>query len=480
MGGADDLLFRDATDQLAALARREVSARRLLEAAVAQADGPAAALNAVVSRDLDRAFVEADRVDDRRARGEPLGALAGLPMTVKDTFDLEGLPASAGLAELLDRRADDAVAVARVRAEDAIVWGKTNTPVNAGDWQTFNALYGTTANPWDPARTPGGSSGGSAVAVAAGVSALELGADIGGSLRLPAGLCGVFAHKPTYGLAPMRGLVPPVGAEAELDLAVAGPMARSARDLRLLLSILAPGAVPAAAPPAALEGLKVGLWLDEPAFPVDPPVRAALAAFANRLAAEGAIVEPIPAPVQAKRLMFTYTSLLFPLLADDLTPAQRLAYELLRGPARIALRRGAGPLSWAQGVLGMTARHAEWVAANEERVRMNRDLRQVFARHDVVLAPIAPTTAFPHDHAPMLKRRLKLSDGRAISHMNLLNWAALATTCGLPSTAVPAGRDASGLPVGVQVIGPRGGDALTLAVAQAVDERLGGYVRPPL
>lgn len=475
-----DILFQDAVDQLAALETGQVGARELLAASVARTDALGTVLNAVVARDLDRAFAEADRIDQARTNGEPLGVLAGLPMTVKDTLDVEGLPASAGLRALLDRPATDAAVVAKVRVQDAVVWGKTNTPVKAGDWQTFNALYGTTTNPWDPARTCGGSSGGSAAAVASGLTALEIGADIGGSLRIPAAFCGIFAHKPTWGLVSQRGLVPPVGVVADMDLAVVGPMARSARDLRLLLSVLADTAIPATAPPAELKGLRVGLWLDEPAFPLDAVVRATIEAFAARLAGEGAHVELVPSPIAAERLISTYTLLLFPLTNGDSPPVETAIYELLRGPAKRARRMGAGPLSWAQGVLGATARHAEWRKADEDRARMGHELRRLFERHDVILAPIAPTSAFPHDHKPLLSRRLKLEDGRGVGHLNLLNWPALATTCGLPATAVPVGLDPSGLPVGVQVIGPRGGDALTLAVAQAIDERLGGFRRSPL
>lgn len=192
-----DILFFDATDQLKALLTRQISARELLAASVARTNALNTRLNAVVSRDLDRAYATAMRIDDRRARGEGLGPLAGLPMTVKDALDVEGLPASAGVKSLLNRKAEDALVVRRVRSADAIVWGKTNLPVNSADWQTYNPLYGTTNNPWDPKRTPGGSSGGSAVALATGMSSLEIGADVAGSLRIPASFCGVFAHKPT-------------------------------------------------------------------------------------------------------------------------------------------------------------------------------------------------------------------------------------------------------------------------------------------
>lgn len=217
-----DVLFLDATDQLNALVARQIGARELLEASVARTDRLRRRLNAVISRDLDRAYATAKIIDDRRARSGRLGSLGGLPMTVKEALDMEGLPASAGVKRLLNRKAEDALVVRRVRFADAIVWGKTNTPVNSDDWQTYNPLYGTTNNPWDVKRTPGGSSGGSAVALAAGMTALEIGADMGGSLRVPASFCGVFAHKPTYGLVLQRGYVPPVDAAADLDLAVWG------------------------------------------------------------------------------------------------------------------------------------------------------------------------------------------------------------------------------------------------------------------
>jgi amidase len=474
-----DLLQLDGVGQLQALAAGKVSARELLEAAVGRADRVAAALNAVVSRDLDRARAEAVSIDDHRARGDAVGRLAGLPMTVKDTLDVEGLPASAGLADLLNRTAEDAVVVRQVRAEGAVVWGKTNTPVNAADWQTYNALYGTTNNPWDPTRTPGGSSGGSAVALAAGITALEIGADIGGSLRIPASFTGVFAHKPTYGLVSQRGLVPPPGFAADLDLAVVGPMARSARDLRLLLDIIAGAPVAPSTAPTELKGLKVGLWLDEPTFPLDGEVRTAVEAFAGRLAASGAIIEAMPCPVDATQLMFTYMMLLLPLTNGQGPLVERALYEVLRGPALLARALGAGPLSWAQGILGATARHGDWLKANEARARMAGDVATAFDRYDVIVAPVAPVTAFPHDHGPFVQRKLSCADGRRIGYLEMMNWVALATVFGLPATAVPIGLSARGLPVGVQIIGPVGQDARTLAVAEAIDGRVGGFQAPP-
>jgi len=473
-----DILSLDATGQLNALESKRISAVELLETTIAHYQVVNPALNAVVTTDFERARRRALAIDNQRIAGEKLGVLAGLPMTIKDTFDVEGLPASSGLKALLGRTASDAVVVSRARAGGAVIWGKTNVPVMAGDWQSFNALYGTTNNPWDLSRAPGGSSGGAAAALASGMTALEIGSDIGGSLRVPASFCGVFSHKPTWGLVPQRGHIPPApGTVAERDLNVVGPMARSARDLRLLLSVLEDGPMAAKAPPAELRGLRVGLWLDEPAFPLDPEVRAAVEAFADKLASAGCAVDRVR-PVDGPALLEAYRRLLAPLVAQDLPAARRRGLARMRGLAGLARRFGGGA-AWAEQVLSYTATHGEWLAADEARARLAQQLRGVFERYDVLIAPIAPVTAFPHDHAPFARRRLRFSDGGSIPYGVMLNWISAATACGLPATAFPTGPAASGLPVGVQIIGPRGGDARVLSVAQAIEDALGGFVPPP-
>jgi amidase len=473
----DDILLSDATDQLAALRAGRISARELLRAALERTDRLDPQINAVVARDADRARAEADAVDTARARGDALGPLAGLPMTVKDMFDIEGLPASLGTKALLGRAARDAAAVARVRAAGAIVWGQTNVPAGASDHQTFNALYGVTRNPWNLARTPGGSSGGSAAALAAGFTALEVGADIGGSLRIPASYCGVTCHRPSWGLISQRGIPAPPGCLADYDLMVVGPMARSVRDLQLLLGVLADAPT---APIPALRDLRIGLWLDEPSFPLDAPIRAATADFAARLEREGVAVEPIASPLPAQAMLAAYMTLLAAILGAAQPPAALAFFDLLRGPAKIAKACGAGPLSWAHGVLGYTARHREWLAANEHRAKLKADLAPVFERHDVILAPVAPTAAFPHNPGGLqVNRRLTMSDGRRIGYLEQVDWIALATLCDLPATVMPIGLTTEGLPVGVQVIGRPGADAATLAAAAALEAIAGGFRAPP-
>jgi amidase len=476
-----DLLKLDATDQLSALAGRRVSALELLEASLSRQQQVHGRLNAVVATSLERALEHARAIDERRVKGEPMGPLTGLPMTIKDTFDVVGMPASSGLEALRRRVAEDADVVGAARDAGAVIWGKTNVPVMAGDWQSFNGLYGTTNNPWDVTRTPGGSSGGAAAALAAGVTALEIGSDIGGSLRVPANFCGVFSHKPTWGLVSQHGHVPPSpGSWSERDLNVVGPMARSARDLRLLLSVIENGPLGAKAPPADLKATRIGLWLDEPSFPLDPEVRAAIEGFAAELTAAGAEVTPIRTPVHAATLMGVFPTLLGAVVGEDMPPSMLRGMERLRGWARWSMSRGADPLSNAALTLAYTATHREWMAADAVRNRLRREILGVFESYDVILAPISPVVAFPHNHRPFGKRSLSASDGRTIPYNAMLNWIALATALHLPATTVPAGLAASGMPVGVQLIGPSGGDARTLAVAQAIDENVRGFVAPTL
>lgn len=472
-----DILSLDATAQLRMLADGHISAQELLQETIRYADAVNPLFNAIVSRDSDHAFDAAKSIDARRSRGDMLGALAGLPMTVKDTLDVEGLPASAGMAHLLNRRVEDATVVARARSAGALIWGKTNTPVKAGDWQTYSRLYGTTNNPWNSKLTPGGSSGGSAAALAAGITALEIGADIGGSLRIPASFCGVFTHKPTYGLVPMKGLQPAPHGSDELDLAVIGPMARSARDLRLLLSVMTKKEIPTV--PIDLEKTKIAIWRKEPNFPLGLDIEAIISGIVGKLSSSGVKIEDVSAPVDTAVLMDTYIALLTMVMSADIAFAQRALYEIFRLPAKLMHALDANPLSLANILLGYTARRDDRNRANMTRGRLCQTMESFFSRFDVLLSPVTPLAAFPHDHTSMTRRKLTLSDGSTMPYLNLWNWVALATVCGLPATVIPCGLNGDGLPVGIQIIGPRGGDALTIAVAQAIEERLGGFIPPP-
>ncbi len=261
-------LYATARQMLADLNAKRVSARELLDAHVARNTALAKSINAVTVTDLDRARKDAQAIDDARAKGAPVGALAGLPMTIKDGYDVESMPATAGFPPFADRPKNcaDAELVARTRSAGAVIWGKTNVPLMLSDWQSYNAIYGTTNNPYDVTRVPGGSSGGAAAALATGITPLEIGSDIGGSLRTPANFCGVTALKPTWGKLPMRGHVPPPpGIDVETDLGVGGPMARNVDDLKLLWNALNKSSE---TPRRDIKGARVAVWDEDPMLPL--------------------------------------------------------------------------------------------------------------------------------------------------------------------------------------------------------------------
>ncbi|MBO0713409.1 MAG: hypothetical protein J2P59_01545, partial [Acidimicrobiales bacterium] len=241
MGDDDELAFLPSVELLALLERGELSSRELLDTYLDRLDRHNKAINAIVTLDAERARQRAREADEARAHGESWGPLHGLPVTVKDVFETDGLRTTAGSPDLADYVPDrDAVLVGRLRGAGAVIFGKTNTPTMAADGQTFNPIFGTTNNPWDLTRTPGGSSGGCGAALAAGLTPLSFGSDIAGSIRIPANFCGVYGHKPSFGLIPQRGHIPgPPGQRLERDINVVGPLARDARDLDLALSVLA-------------------------------------------------------------------------------------------------------------------------------------------------------------------------------------------------------------------------------------------------
>ncbi len=476
-----------ATAQLAALRERRVSAAELLEATLARLDALNPALNAVVVQDREGARRAAAEADAALARGEQ-GPLLGLPMTVKECFDIAGLPTTWGLpgTEKLPVTRD-AVVVQRLRAAGAVVLGKTNVPPNLADWQSANPVYGRTNNPWDPARTPGGSSGGSAAALAAGLAALEMGSDIGGSLRVPAHCCGVYAHKPSHGLVPMRGNAPPgtpvLSVDHHVDLAVGGPMARSAADLALALDVVAGPDEDRAVgwrlqlpPPrhTSLKGCRVLLLRSHPLLPTGHEVAEVVERWAAQAAAAGArIVESHPLLPDLLKVARTYGHLLLAFFGGTVPAAE---YEGLKRAAAALPPGDDSPQ--ATDLRAFVSSHRDWLAADRRRTAIRHDWRQLFAEVDVVVAPVMPLPALPHDAAPMEQRTIEI-DGRRLPYTLLGAWAGPATLAGLPATAFPVGRSAGGLPVGLQAIGPQWEDRTTIAFAAACEQAFGGFVPPP-
>jgi amidase len=484
-----DLVLRSATELLDALAKRETSSEELLKHFLSRIERLSGSVNAVVALDADRALEEARRCDEERSRGDLRGPLHGLPMTVKDSFETAGLKTTSGGAPGLEAYVPerDAKAVARLKAAGAIVFGKTNLSTLAMDIQTYNAAFGTTNNPWDPSRTAGGSSGGSAVAMSAGLSALELGSDLGGSIRIPAAFCGVFGHRPSYGIVPTRGHIPgPPGTLAPPDLETAGPIARSAEDLELALGVLARADEMDAVgwhlklPPPRRRGLsdyRLAAWLDDPAVPVDTALRERLEAVVAELRAAGAEVdtEARPGFVLADHVRL-FMRVMYGSMASGLPEGQ---FEKLR--ARAAGLAPDDDSFRARLTRDTVQTHRDFDLAREARERIRALWRAFFTRYDALLCPVFPTPAFPHDQNPDFARRTVAVNGVPWPYLgSLLGWPALAGLSSLPGTSAPVGFTREGLPAGIQVVGPYLEDRTAIHVAKLVARVSGGYVPPPI
>jgi amidase len=461
---------------------RERSSVELVEAFLSRIAKVNPALNAVVTLEPERARAEAKRADELLASGAPLGPLHGVPMTVKDAYEVSGMRTTAGAKRWTAHvPARDAVAVRRLREAGAIIAGKTNTPSHCGDWQTFNELFGTTNNPWDLSRTPGGSSGGAAAALAAGMTPIELGSDIAGSIRLPPAFCGVFGHKSTHDLVPIRGHVPPPpGTQAGQDLVVSGPMGRTADDLALMLPILA-GPVPELAkaysvslpPPraATLRGYRVAAWLEDAAFPVDAEVAARLHATIEALRRAGVAVDDAQPEFSLSDAHSIYRRVFDPIIAAG-------------SPPRVIAQLEAAAKGPDGEPLVLTARnslepHYDWLIANEECAKLRATLARFFENYDVLLCPVTPVVAFAHDHKhPQFMRTLTVN-GAARPYMDLMGWISFATATGNPATSAPIGRTKAGLPVGIQIVAPYLEDLTSIDFAGRLSEVVGGFEPPP-
>ena len=484
------LELRSATAMLQLLRTRKIGAVDLLRQVLARLERLNPRFNMVVARDVEGALEAARRADSAPVSAR--GALHGLPMTIKDAWEVTGLTATCGFPSLAGHRPErDADAVARLRAAGAIFYGKTNVPIGAGDHQSYNPLYGRTNNPWNVERTVGGSSGGAAAAVATGVSALELGSDIGGSIRCPAHFCGVYGHKPSYGIVPMRGHIPPQpGGLYTIELGVGGPLARSAADLELALDVLiAPAELERNAwsirLPASrhdrLRDFRVAMWADSKGFAVDARCIEAMQAYAQDLRRLGVTVDekarPALDPLATHAL---YIAVLFSIFTAGMPD------EALRQFANAA----AGLPADDQGYPARVARairlsHIEFMHLAEQREQIYRIWRRFFESYDVLLCPIMPTVAFPHDttgdelgHIAQYKRTT-IVDGTPRPYMDGLQWPGLVTVANLPATAIPTGRLIDGLPMGIQAVAPYLEDRTSLRFAALVEQELGGFVAAP-
>ncbi len=477
----DTLAFASARTLAAMVREKKIGAVELLDFYLARVDRLNPRINAIIVERAGEARKEAAACDAMTAKGQSLGPLHGVPMTVKESFDVAGTPSTWGLPAHRDNIAnEDALAVQRLKAAGAIVFGKTNVPVWLADWQSFNPIYGTTNNPWNTERTPGGSSGGSAAALAAGLTGLELGSDIGASIRNPAHYCGVYGHKPTFDICSRDGHLLP-GAYAHGDLSVIGPLARSAYDLETALDVIAgPNALDGTglkldlprSQKTKLSEFRVAVMSDAETAPVDAAVREKIEALADWLEKQGATVDRAARPVDPAEAHETYIMLLRS--ATSGAPDEAAHAKLLAAREDVEGRDDY----YAWHVRANTMGHREWLGWNNKRMKMAQDWAHFFTRFDLLLCPTAATTAFPHMQTGERWERMISVDGRDQPTTTQLFWAGYSNMVYLPSTVAPIGLAADDLPVGVQIVAPAYRDHSAIRFAQMLEDQYRAFTPP--
>ena len=483
---SDLSVFMTAAELLQGMRAGHFGSRDVLEAFLDHI-GSNAWVNAVVTVDADSARLAADQSDRARRNGAPCGVLHGLPITIKHDIQVGGMLSTYGSednAQYVPAR--DAPAVARLRNAGAIIFGRTNLPEYAADGQSYNALHGTTRNPWDASRTPGGSSGGSAAALAAGMTGLELGSDMGGSIRIPAAWCGVYGFKPSWGVVPATGYVPMPGAEPaessrEADIAVAGPLARGGADIDLAMTVLTGGSTPPSGArligpertiPAAR--LRVAAWLDDERVPTESHTRQALEDACVQLERAGVTVDRVARPaVPLDDLEEVFELLFMSDAAADFDDAR-----IAEITSAAAADGGWLPAVHARA-LGLS--HREWLQIDIKRHALREEWARFFDTVDVLITPTVITTALLHDHSEPLNERVHHVDGvPRLWRPHLTRWCGAVGAAGLPALSVPAGMTDAGLPVGMQITGPLYGDRTVIAAGRTISDILGGFRAPSL
>ncbi|MFK8048478.1 MAG: amidase [Halioglobus sp.] len=481
-----NILYRSAFEIAQDIKAQRVTAREVLEFFLHRVATVNPQINAVVALDEERARARADEADIAASNGDDWGPLHGVPLTIKDAFCTEGLATVGGIPDCRTNiPSENALAVQRYIDAGAIVFGKTNVPFMSSDLQSFNEIYGASNNPWDPQRTCGGSSGGAAAALAAGLTPLELGSDIGGSIRTPAHFNGIYGHKPSFGLVPQRGQLPP-GQDtlSDTDLNVVGPLATCVADLESALEIIA-GAGPEDEPawrialPAPtfseVSQLRVAVWSNDEFCPVEPEIAACIESVGETLSRLGAAVDTLARPgIDPEANHINYIQLLMASLGGAMPDSvHKTAAEAVAA---------ADPGDMSEPLLqmrGISLSHKGWLKQNERRLRTREAWGVFFENFDVLLCPCTHVTAFPHDHTePMDSRRLDVN-GQSRPYMELLRWAGLTLNAYLPATAAPIGTTQSGLPIGVQIVAPFLGDRSSLAVAKILEQHHRRFTPPP-
>ena len=476
--------FKSATALARDLRSRKISALEILDQCWHRVEAHNPVVNAIIFTDIERARSAARAADQRLQAGRPLGPLDGVPVTIKESFDWSGTPSTWGVPAYRNNIAQtDALAVRRLEEAGAVIFGKTNVPLMLADWQSYNDIHGTTNNPWDLSRSPGGSSGGSAAALATGMSALEIGSDIGASIRNPAHYCGVYGHKPTFGIVPMRGHALP-GVHAASDISVAGPLARSAADLELSLKILAgPDSSDAEAAAYRLkrprtrrwEELRVAVQLTDPASEVDAAVQAQIERLTSFLSPKVRSLSTTARPAfTSEEAWSVYIGLL-----RSATSRRQSDEEFASNAAKAAALRPDDRSYLALMLRAYTMSHRDWLHLNNRRHAMIAAWTEFFRDYDVLLCPAAASAAFPHDQKGERYDRTIIVNGKAVSTMDQLFWAGYPGGYYLPATVAPIGLTDEGLPVGVQIVAGRHEDLTSIAVAALIERDYWSFRPPP-
>ena len=463
---------------------KEISSLELTQHFIDRIEKYDGKINAVVVRTFEDALEAAKKADDTISKKNSLGPLHGIPMTIKESYNIQGQCTTWGIPDYKGNIAkEDGLAVKRLKKAGAHFLGKTNVPMNLADFQSYNDIYGITGNPWDLKRTPGGSSGGSAAALAAGFCSLEAGSDIGGSIRNPAHYCGVFGHKPSHGIIPSSGheLIPNV---PEPDLSVCGPLARSAKDLEIALDVMA-GPMErrskgwqlnlAECNKTSLKDFKVAIWSNDELAPVSKEIAQRCEEVGNKLNSVGTTVSFAAKPEHDfMKAEINYQLLLQSVMQSGLPEDEYQKIE------ELASSLDKNDLS-VDAILakGTVLSHRNWLRQNYAREQIKISWSKFFEEWDVLICPQLATTAIEHDHKKISERTVMV-DNQEQRYFQQIFWPGLAVNAHLPSTVFPTGLSSDGMPIGLQVIGGAYEDKTTIKFAELYEEEFKTFVVPNL
>jgi amidase len=480
-----DLPFQTAKQLAAAVRKKKIGCLELLDLYLKRVEAYNPELNAIIATDVESARKRAKAADKAVKAGKKLGPLHGVPMTIKESFDVTDYPTTWGIPAYRNHKAEKNSLVAQRMIDAGVtLFGKTNVPLMLADYQSFNDIYGTTNNPWDQTRTPGGSSGGSGAALAAGLTGIEAGSDIGSSIRNPAHYCGVYGHKPTWDVVSPKGHAVGGAVSPGADIAVVGPLARGAEDLEIALDVMAgPDEIDGRGWKLALprpkkknlRDFKVAVLLDDRHAEVDQSVQDEIQKLADFLGKKKVKVSDRARPAfdtaenheVYMRLLRAATSARTP--DDEYNHVRELVAKLAPDDKS----------TLAQMLRGVVLTHRDWLALNERRHRMRLAWEAFFQDYDILLCPVASSAAFPHDHNPDRNQRTLVINNKKVPSWDQLFWAGYTGVTYLPATAAPIGLTDDGLPVGVQIVGPQYGDHTTIAFAKLLEKEYRSFEPPP-